>query len=146
MKGKVIYGWWNKIFKGIFGSMLHWWFFAFYSGCLDWIVLILDGLKDLFTLPKFSQSCCLPLKLMTPQAVEGTWICKCSSGANGLLKVSFPQQSHKSLSLMQQVLFSPASQLEKIPGHKVTVNCAMYNLPVYEKSQLHLDPVSNIKA
>ena len=46
---------------------------------------------------------------------------------------------------MQLVLFSPASQSEKIPGRKVIVNCA-YNLPVLSKSQLHLDPVSNIKA
>ena len=71
MKGKVD-GWWNKIFKGIFGSILHLCFFAFYSGHCDWIVLILDGLKDLFTLLKFWQSCHWPLKLMTPQAVEGT--------------------------------------------------------------------------
>ena len=33
---------------------------------------------------------------------------------------------------MQQVSFSPASQSEKIPGHKVPVNCAMYNLLVYQ--------------
>ena len=60
MTGKVD-GWWKKIFKGIFRSMLHWWFFAFYSGHRDWIVLILDGLKDLFTLRKFWQSFHRPL-------------------------------------------------------------------------------------
>ena len=79
--------WKERICKGIFWSMLHWWFFAFYSGRLDWIVLILNGLKALFTLPNFWQSFHWPLKLMALQAVEGTWICTGSSGANGLLKV-----------------------------------------------------------
>ena len=130
MKGKVD-GWWKKIFKGIFRSMLHWWFFAFYSGHCDWIGLILDGLKDLFTLLKFWQSFHWPLKLMMPQAVEGIWICTGGSG-EWVIESLVPQQSHKSLSLMQQVSFSPALQSENIPGHKVSVNCAMYNLSVYQ--------------
>ena len=43
------------------------WFFGFFSGALDWISLIVVW---------FERSCCpWPLKLMTSQAVEGTWIC-----------------------------------------------------------------------
>ena len=51
---------------------------------------------------------------MMPQAVEGIWICTGGSG-EWVIESLVPQQSHKSLSLMQQVSFSPASQSEKIP-------------------------------
>ena len=51
------------------------WFFAFFSGVLDWIVLILVWFeRSLHSAHISGQSCPWPLKLMTSQAVEGTWI------------------------------------------------------------------------
>ena len=76
-------------FKEIFRSMLHV-FFAFISGVLDWIVLILVGFeRSLHSAQVSRQSCPWPIKLMMSEAVEGTWICTGSygsSGANGLMK------------------------------------------------------------
>ena len=61
------------------------WFFAFFSGVLDWIVLILVWFeRSLHCAHASGQSCPSPLKLMTSQAVEGTWVCTGGSGANGL--------------------------------------------------------------
>ena len=48
------------------------WFFAFFSGVLDWIVLNLVWFKDLFTPQKLADK--VVLELMTSQAVEWTWI------------------------------------------------------------------------
>ena len=80
MKGKVG-GQWNKIFR----SMLITWFLSFFSGVLDWIVLILVWFeRSLHSKQVSRQSCPWPLKLMTPQRVERTWICTGGSGANGL--------------------------------------------------------------
>ena len=67
----------------IFGSMLHG-FFAFFSGVLDRIVLILVWFEDLFTLHALADKVALVHRLMTSQAVEGTWIRTGGSGANGL--------------------------------------------------------------
>ena len=51
------------------------WFFAFFSGFLDWIVLNLVWFERSVHSAKVSgQSCPWTLKLMTSQAVEGTWI------------------------------------------------------------------------
>ena len=51
------------------------WFFASFSGVLDWIVLILVWFeRSLRSAQVSGQSCPWPLKLMTSQGVERTWI------------------------------------------------------------------------
>ena len=51
------------------------WFFAFFSGVLDWIVLILVWFeRSLHSAQVSRQSCPWPIKLMMSQAVEETWI------------------------------------------------------------------------
>ena len=51
------------------------WFFASFSGVLDWIVLILVWFeRSLHSAQVSEQSCPWPLKLMTSQRVERTWI------------------------------------------------------------------------
>ena len=51
-------------------------FLVFFSGVLDWIVLILLWFeRSLHSAQVSGQSCPWPLKLMMSQAVEGTWIC-----------------------------------------------------------------------
>ena len=51
------------------------WFFAFFSGVLDWIVLILVWFERSLHYAQVSrQSCPWPLKLMSSQVVERTWI------------------------------------------------------------------------
>ena len=51
------------------------WFFAFFSGFLDWIVLILVWFEwSLHSAEVSGQSCPWPLKLMMSQAVEETCI------------------------------------------------------------------------
>ena len=51
------------------------WFFASFSGVLDWIVLILVWFeRSLHSAQASGQSCPWPLKLMTSQRVERTWI------------------------------------------------------------------------
>ena len=63
------------------------WFFACFSGVLDWIVLILVWFeRSLHSAQVSEESCPWPLKLMTSQRVERTWICTGGSGANGLIK------------------------------------------------------------
>ena len=58
------------------GSVNVTWFFAFFSGVLDWIVLILVWFeRSLHSAQVSGQSCPWPLKLMTSQAVERIWIC-----------------------------------------------------------------------
>ena len=53
------------------------WFFTFFSGVLDWIKLILVLFeRSLHCAHVSGQSCPWLLKLMTSQAVEGTWIRK----------------------------------------------------------------------
>ena len=50
-------------------------FFAFFSSVLHWIVLIVVWFeRSLHSAQVSGQSCSWPLKLMTSQAVEGTWI------------------------------------------------------------------------
>ena len=94
------------------------WFFAFFSGVLDWIVLILVWFKrSLHSVHISGQSCPWTLKLMTSQAVEGTRICTGGSGANGLntilyIKVSlwiFPLtlSSSQEWSFNRDTLFVP---------------------------------------
>ena len=52
------------------------WFFASFSGVLDWIVLILVWFeRSLHSAQVSGQSCPWPLKLMMSQRVEMTWIC-----------------------------------------------------------------------
>ena len=74
-------------------------FFAFFSGFLHWIVLILAWFETSLHPPKVSrQSRPWPLKLMMSQEVEGIWICSGGSGANGLMKqVGSPSTSLKEL-------------------------------------------------
>ena len=61
------------------------WFSASFSGVPDWIVLILVWFeRSLHSAQVSAQSCPWPLKLMTSQRVERTWICTGGSGANGL--------------------------------------------------------------
>ena len=51
------------------------WFFASFSGFLDWIVLILVWFeRSLHSAQVSGKSCPWPLKLMTSQRVERTWI------------------------------------------------------------------------
>ena len=51
------------------------WFFASFSGVLDWIVLILVWFeRSLHSAQVSEQSCPWPLKLMTSQRVQRTWI------------------------------------------------------------------------
>ena len=51
------------------------WFFASFSGVLDWIVLILAWFeRSLHSAQASAESCPWPLKLMTSQRVERTWI------------------------------------------------------------------------
>ena len=51
------------------------WFFASFSGVLDWIVLILVWFeRSLHSAQVSEESCPWPLKLMTSQRVERTWI------------------------------------------------------------------------
>ena len=65
----------------IFRSMLHVFFFAFFSGLLDCLVLILVWFeRSLHPAQGSGQSCPWHLKLMMSQAVEGSWICKGSYG------------------------------------------------------------------
>ena len=62
------------------------WFFAFFSGVLDRILLILVWFeRSLHSAQLSGQSCPSPLKLISIQAVEGTWIRTGGSGANGLI-------------------------------------------------------------
>ena len=57
------------------------WFFAFFSGVLDWIVLILVWFeRSLHSAQVSRQSCPWPLKLMMSQGVDRMWICTCSYG------------------------------------------------------------------
>ena len=76
------------------------WLFAFFSGVLDWIVLML--VRSLHFAHVSGQSCPWPLKLMTSPAVKGTWICMGGSGANRLTKALqyrvFPQLLNYELS------------------------------------------------
>ena len=65
---------WNKIFMEIFRSISQW-FFASFPGVLDWIVFILVWFeRSLHSAQVSGQSCPWPLKLMTSQRVERTWI------------------------------------------------------------------------
>ena len=51
------------------------WFFASFSGVLDWIVLILVWFeRSLYSAQVSEESCPWPLKLMASQRVERTWI------------------------------------------------------------------------
>ena len=71
------------------------WFFAFFSGVIDWIVLILVWFeRSLHSAQVSAQSCPRPLKLMKSQAVERTWIrtgVTGSSEANGLITLYLQQ-------------------------------------------------------
>ena len=61
------------------------WSLSFFSGVLDWIVLILVWFeRSLHSAEVSRQRSRWPIKLMTSQAVERTWIRTGSSGANGL--------------------------------------------------------------
>ena len=61
------------------------WFFASISGVLDWIVLILVWIeRSVHSAQVSGPSCPSPLKLMTSQRVQRTWIRTGGSGANGL--------------------------------------------------------------
>ena len=89
-------GWWlvEQDFHGNFQVNVTW-FFAFFSGVLDWIVLILVWFeRSLHSAQVSRQSCPWPLKLMTSQAVEKTWMCTdimSSSEANGLITLYLQQ-------------------------------------------------------
>ena len=57
------------------------WFFAFFSGVLDWIVLILVQFeRPLDSAQAGGQNCPWTLELMTSQVVERAWICTGSYG------------------------------------------------------------------
>ena len=61
-------------FHGDFQVLVRW-FFASFSGVLDWIVLILVWFeRSLYSAQVSEESCPWPLKLMMSQRVERTWI------------------------------------------------------------------------
>ena len=61
------------------------WFFTSFSGVLDWIVVILVWFERFLHSAQVSgRSCPWPLKLVTSQRVERTWIRTGGSGTNGL--------------------------------------------------------------
>ena len=71
------------------------WFFACLCGVLDWIVLILVWFERfLHSVQVSEESCPWPLKLMTSQRVERTWI---STGGYGRFRGEWvkPQYPHK---------------------------------------------------
>ena len=75
---------WNKIFMEIFKSMSLG-FLLLSPVSLTELCSFWYGLKDLFTSAQVSgPSCPSPLKLMTSQRVQRTWIRTGGSGANGL--------------------------------------------------------------
>ena len=75
MKGKVEVGSGTRFSWKSSGQCYMFFFFAFFSGVLDWIVLILVWFeRSLHSAQVSGQSCPWPLKLMTSQAVERTWI------------------------------------------------------------------------
>ena len=64
----------DQDFHGDF-QVLVTWFFASFSGVLDWIVLILVWFeRSLHSAQASAESCPCPLKLMTSQRVERSWI------------------------------------------------------------------------
>ena len=71
------------------------WFFASFSGVLDWIVLILVWFKrSLHSAQVSGRSCPWPLKLITSQRVERTWI---STGGYGRLRGEWVKYGNKSI-------------------------------------------------
>ena len=114
MKEKVG-GQWNKIFMEIFRSMLHG-FFASFSGVLDWIVLILVWFeRSLHSAQVSWQSCPWPLKLMTSQRVERTWIC---TGGYGRFRgewVNIPEAWKRHLFLVEPPHIGHFSKYPQIP-------------------------------
>ena len=80
--------WWvvEQDFMGIFGSTLHVFSFALFSGLLHWTMLILLWFERSFPHTQVRwQSFLSPLKLMTSQAIEGAWIRTGGLEANGLM-------------------------------------------------------------
>ena len=65
------------------------WFFASFSGVLDWIVLILVWFERSLHSTQVEESCPWPLKLMTSQRVERTWI---RTGGYGWLRGEWVNQ------------------------------------------------------
>jgi len=65
------------------------WFFAVFSGVLDWIVLILVWFeRSLHSAQVSGQSWPWPLKLMTSRGLERTWIRTGGSGGEWVLRTS----------------------------------------------------------
>ena len=61
------------------------WFFAFFFGVFDWIMLILVWFERSLHSAQVSGQCCpWPLKLVMSRVVEPKWIRMGGSGANGL--------------------------------------------------------------
>ena len=61
-------------------------FFAFFSGVLGWIVLILAWVeRSIYSAHASGQSCPWPLKLKTSQVRKRMWIRMGGSGANGFM-------------------------------------------------------------
>ena len=92
------------------------WFFAFFSGVLDWIVLILGWIeRSLHSAQVSWQRCPWPLKRMMSRAVKGTWICTGSLGrirgklvnTRWLLNVELQLQFETTLNW---ILFWPSKQ------------------------------------
>ena len=71
----IFFGW--QDFHGNFQVNVTW-FFAFFWGVLDWNLLILVWFERSLHSAQVTcsgQSCVWPLKLITSQEVEGTWVC-----------------------------------------------------------------------
>ena len=84
------------------------WFFASFSGVLDWIVFILVWFeRSLHSTQVSEESCPWPLKLMTSQRVERTWI---RTGGYG----RFRGEWVKGCSKIRRVLAKPRLVLDEM--------------------------------
>ena len=79
------------------------WFFACFSGVLDWVVLILVWLeRSLHSAQVSEESCPWPLKLMTSQWVERTWI---RTGGYGRFRGEWVNKLHLNYKLAWHQIF-----------------------------------------
>ena len=113
------------------------WFFAVFSGVLDWIVFILVWFeRSLRSAQVSGQSCPWPLRLMMLEAVEGMWI---RTGGYGRLraewvnsaccyKVSYLHVESHCLCISRGfvILFRESCKVEKKISNKFVLNLYTY--------------------
>ena len=110
------------------------WFFASFSGVLDWIVLILVWFeRSLYSAQVSRQSCPWPLKLMTSQAVEGHGSAWVVTGGSGTNEGEIPLCWHDTLwPLLRIAGFLPASWPVQWSLVKVTSKYRPTHLPWWQ--------------